>query len=657
MSKIAFTLIYATIGIIIFEYNQDLFYYFNHIKSEFWINENLFITTMADGFFIVLFMLYTQKKKKRTISSGFIIFIIVTILVQVIKEMINAPRPIKVFPEDSINLYGILLTKNSFPSGHSAAAFFLARLMTWKRKEFKVHFIWIFFGINAALSRVVIGVHFPIDVFIGSLIGYYGTHFLLKFKLLDKISIIRFISRITPFFGFLISGAYLILYEERIPEYEFFTLPLVTISFFYFAYEFFFSEKKYQYSIKLPQISLIRKRNKIKINFLPVITNFLILIILLLKPFKKIFLSFMIIVMIAYSMEFSYFFHLARYQWYVITHLQTFENVIKKENNSKKLQKLKDIYEAIHFAKLLYDLRDSGSFNLYVDLKRTEIGHMITVTPEFSLKPIEFQMPIVGSFSYLGFMDNKIMNRFIKKYKRKGHDIHISTIGAYSTLHYFPTPLLNTYLEDNEEWILELIFHELTHEKLFFKNDVFSSEQLAVTMQKTMLKDFYLVYPKLKSKSKKILKKQSQSGFLINNFRKELNLIYQSKRNIFYKRILKHFTYQKFYLEYVKIYQKNYGNLDGIIPFSKLNNATLAQYKRYHYSPQLFHSFLKECNLPSHDKIYDKKTSKNLKIRILHKKYRCFFQKLDFLAKCPKNIRQKSIENGLFIEDEKKACL
>ncbi|MBZ2191499.1 phosphatase PAP2 family protein [Pseudoalteromonas arctica] len=67
------------------------------------------------------------------------------------------------------NAYIVPSDKFSLPSGHSAAAFLVAIILS----RFFPEYIWLLlsWAAGVAISRVVLGVHFPADIIIGAIIG------------------------------------------------------------------------------------------------------------------------------------------------------------------------------------------------------------------------------------------------------------------------------------------------------------------------------------------------------------------------------------------------------------------------------------------------------------------------------------------------------
>ncbi|UZM96955.1 phosphatase PAP2 family protein [Lysinibacillus sp. MHQ-1] len=65
----------------------------------------------------------------------------------------------------------------SFPSNHAAGAFALAFALLWKRK--KIGAVLLVMACLMALSRIFIGVHYPLDVLAGACIGLGVTYIVM----------------------------------------------------------------------------------------------------------------------------------------------------------------------------------------------------------------------------------------------------------------------------------------------------------------------------------------------------------------------------------------------------------------------------------------------------------------------------------------------
>lgn len=132
-------------------------------------------TNFGDGLFVSLFLLPFIKKRGDLLWSWFLISIIVTIIIQISKEIFSIPRPAGLISLEDFHLIGRKLSRRAFPSGHAATIFSLAGLLSlsvyagWKR------IMIIICATIVALSRICVGVHWPIDVMGGIVIGWFSS--------------------------------------------------------------------------------------------------------------------------------------------------------------------------------------------------------------------------------------------------------------------------------------------------------------------------------------------------------------------------------------------------------------------------------------------------------------------------------------------------
>jgi len=144
----------------------------------------------------------------------------------------------------------------------------------------------------------------------------------------------------------------------------------------------------------------------------------------------------------------------------------------------KVKQRLRLIEELRAFA--ARDLRlPTKSFGKYCDLKRPYVVWVVYAAPEFSTESKKWWYPLVGSLKYRGFFDEKDARHEMERLKRKGYDVFLGGVEAYSTLGYLADPVLNTFLHRSDAELAELIFHELTHAKVFIPGDTDFNEAFA----------------------------------------------------------------------------------------------------------------------------------------------------------------------------------
>lgn len=92
-------------------------------------------------------------------------------LITLLKEIIAAPRPYLVFENfASLFPYG---GHDSFPSGHAGLFAAIAGAISIFHK--RAGAIFLIFAIIIGLARIAAGVHFPIDILSGLIIGFFGV--------------------------------------------------------------------------------------------------------------------------------------------------------------------------------------------------------------------------------------------------------------------------------------------------------------------------------------------------------------------------------------------------------------------------------------------------------------------------------------------------
>ncbi|MFD2571659.1 aminopeptidase [Spirosoma soli] len=141
--------------------------------------------------------------------------------------------------------------------------------------------------------------------------------------------------------------------------------------------------------------------------------------------------------------------------------------------------KIKLIQEIKRFAIDSLKLDPSGSYESFYDLKGKPLMWMLIGSEKYRLVPVEYKIPILGTFSYKGFFDQDRLMKADTLLQQQGYDTRINEVAAYSTLGFFKEPILSNMLGRTEGSLAELIIHELTHGTLFVKNSLEYNENLA----------------------------------------------------------------------------------------------------------------------------------------------------------------------------------
>lgn len=164
--------------------NLYLFYILHSLAFQSPISDRIiaFIAGTADKvvlvfacIYLVLFFLIHKDWKRQNIFSWIQESAIIGISVcaawlvsYVIKITAQVPRPFVSYPE-IVTLIPHEVAYDSFPSGHATVFFALAMAIYLYDK--KIGIVFFVFAVLIAVSRVIVGVHYPIDIFIGAIIG------------------------------------------------------------------------------------------------------------------------------------------------------------------------------------------------------------------------------------------------------------------------------------------------------------------------------------------------------------------------------------------------------------------------------------------------------------------------------------------------------
>jgi len=138
-------------------------------KFFIWVTQN---TTLLTIVFIFIYLIYSFNQKNKSYKN--VIFIITSILsaaivTNLLKIIIKRPRPYDI--HSFINIQHLDAGGYSFPSGHTTEVFALAMAMLLVTKSFKKVIPFYLWAILIAYTRMAFGVHYPLDILGGIIIG------------------------------------------------------------------------------------------------------------------------------------------------------------------------------------------------------------------------------------------------------------------------------------------------------------------------------------------------------------------------------------------------------------------------------------------------------------------------------------------------------
>jgi membrane-associated phospholipid phosphatase len=156
--------------------NREVFLLLNHaghaLGDNFWVN----LTLLGDGAVALALVLPCIRRSPQCFWAALIAAVLATLFVQGTKQFINVPRPLAVFPPGEFFQAGPAYRAVSFPSGHAAAIFAIAGIWAMgisRHYLFRASLLVLAFLVS--LSRVMVGVHWPIDLLGGMLGGWLSA--------------------------------------------------------------------------------------------------------------------------------------------------------------------------------------------------------------------------------------------------------------------------------------------------------------------------------------------------------------------------------------------------------------------------------------------------------------------------------------------------
>ena len=132
-------------------------------------------------------------------------------------------------------------------------------------------------------------------------------------------------------------------------------------------------------------------------------------------------------------------------------------------------------------------LPDNPSYHRYADLNRRAAVYNVVAAPPLSLKLQTWCFPVAGCVGYRGYYAEADARSFAE-----GLGDHLETavypVPAYSTLGWMNwaggDPLLNTFIQLPEGELARLLFHELSHQVVYVRDDTPFNEAFATAVER-----------------------------------------------------------------------------------------------------------------------------------------------------------------------------
>jgi membrane-associated phospholipid phosphatase len=138
-----------------------------------WVWSN--ITVLGDTMTLLCLLLPFVGRRPDLVWSIMVAVVVVSLLIHGAKMVFDMPRPPYLLSGDDIRVIGFKAVSGAFPSGHSAAAFAFAGAICLMRFPVDAKVTVLLLAAAVGVSRVAVGIHWPLDVVGGALVGWLGV--------------------------------------------------------------------------------------------------------------------------------------------------------------------------------------------------------------------------------------------------------------------------------------------------------------------------------------------------------------------------------------------------------------------------------------------------------------------------------------------------
>lgn len=229
----------------------------------------------------------------------------------------------------------------------------------------------------------------------------------------------------------------------------------------------------------------------------------------------------------------DYLLHVSGGHLDVLAARRPIETVIADPATSPALRaRLARVREMRRFAAESLALPAAGSYHDYTDVGRDFVVWSVTAAPALSLQAHRWCYPVIGCLSYRGYFDLARANAEVERMRARGYDVYLAPVEAYSTLGWFDDPVLNTLMRGPEWYTASIIFHELTHARLYVPGDTAFNEAYAVAVQEEGERRWLARYGDEPARANHARYQRAQAAFLdaVNATRSQLLALYASAR-------------------------------------------------------------------------------------------------------------------------------
>ena len=299
----------------------------------------------------------------------------------------------------------------------------------------------------------------------------------------------------------------------------------------------------------------------------------------------RVFIAFAIAAVLSGCANLGYYYQAVEGQMQIWNRSRPIPQVIDDAHTPPQIRKrLALVLSVREFASAELALPDNGSYRKYADLERPFVVWNVFAAGEFSVAPKEWCFPFAGCVGYRGYFSQAHAEQFGEELRRKGLDVFVTGIPAYSTLGWFDDPVLNTVMRYPDAELARLIFHELAHQAVYVPGDSVFNESFAVAVEREGVDRWLARDGEPAKRAAFDLYEQRKAAFidLVMKTRDSLRTLYASAASDAEKRQKKAETFAAMKSAYLTL-KDSWGGYAGYDRFfaEELNNAHLVPVATY----------------------------------------------------------------------------
>ncbi|MGH8118353.1 MAG: aminopeptidase [Rhodanobacteraceae bacterium] len=294
----------------------------------------------------------------------------------------------------------------------------------------------------------------------------------------------------------------------------------------------------------------------------------------------------------------GYYAHLAAGEMAVLRARQPIPQLIDDPATPPPLRaRLELALRARAFASDTLKLPRNKSYTTYADIHREFVMWNVFAAPALSVEPVEHCFPFAGCVGYQGFYHRDRAQALADKLAKRGDDVWIGGVPAYSTLGHFADPVLSTMDRWSDDELVGTIFHELAHQEYYVENDTAFDESFATFVQREGLRQWRAANH-LPPPDPTAARRRTQFTELVLATRRKLKALYASALSDPVKLARKQQTFADLRREYVHMRDTEWHGYRGNDEWfdTRLNNAKLVPFGLYDRGVPAFAGLFKRCD-------------------------------------------------------------